>query len=175
MGVADNCTDELAHIVISATSVPMTRKSIWATPIHELKTDAVLAKMLELNAAIECRFGDKTLKHAAQDKDSELEEVPGINDLPPDDLWGDDEPIAFAEPNDELKDAEAFAPDELGNCLNAELLLPHGDKMQRARVVRHQKDDNDNLVGPPHENPVLDTRMCEVQFPVKPLMWLMPI
>ncbi len=170
IGVADNCTDELAFVVISATGIPMTRKSVWAIPPEQVETDAVKADVLELDAALEQRFGDKTLNLNAQGqvRATNLEAVQEADEVlppPPPELWDEDEPIEFVEPDKELKEAEAYTPDELDRYLNAELLLPHGDKMQLARVIRRQKNAEGELVGVPNVNPILDTRQYEVQFP----------
>jgi len=173
IGVADNCTDELAWVVLPRSGGPITRKSVWAIPPHKLKTDAVVADMLALDMAISDRFGDGTLNLNAQGtvraNEESLESVPDMDDLPPipvDLFEGDeDDPIVFAQPDPEAVDADQFTPDEMDKYLHTELLLPHGDGMQRARVVRRQRDDDGNLMGTSHDNPVLDSRLHEVQFP----------
>ena len=170
IGVADNCTDELAFVVISATGIPMTRKSVWSIKPELKNTDAVQADITELNLALDDRFGDKTLDLNASGRvrADNLEDLPQIGEAlppPPPNLWEDDELIQFEEPDKELKDAEAYTPDEMDKYLNTELLLPHGEHMQRARVVSRRKDNEGNLIGTPDPNPVLDTREYEVQFP----------
>eukprot|EP01082_Thalassiosira_pseudonana_P005598 g5187.t1 g5187 contig19:120121-121928(-) len=49
--------------------------------------------------------------------------------------------------------------------VNAEVMLPRGDAMQRGRVVKRKRDDNGNIVGTANANPILDTRVYEVMFP----------
>ena len=45
-----------------------------------------------------------------------------------------------------------------------EILLPRGDEMARGHVVARSKDANGNVMGRSHTNPILDTRMYQVEF-----------
>ena len=170
IGVADNCSDELAYVVITSSGIPMTRKSVWAIPPEQLKTDRVQADILELNQALDDRFGDKTLQLSSRGKvnATDLETIPGIDEFlppPPPDLWVDDEAISFVNPDPHLQDADGTTTEDTDKYLNAELLLPHGESMQRARVVRRKVGDDGTPVGLLNDNPILDSRMYEVQFP----------
>jgi hypothetical protein len=60
---------------------------------------------------------------------------------------------------DEL-DHEAF--DEY---LDAQVVLPYKDIATTGTVIARKKDCHGNVVGKSHPNPVLDTRVMEVQFP----------
>ena len=55
--------------------------------------------------------------------------------------------------------------DTFGTILNAELKLPHGNKLQHAKVIRRAKDSDDNAKGRSHDNPYLDMRIYDVLFP----------
>ena len=122
------------------SGIPITRKSIWAIPPEEEKTDATLADILKLDTAIKQKLG----KHNAESPDSEE----GTSDVyqyfpePTPDIFEGDEadPLEPAEPDDTLKEADEYTPEEVDEYLTAELLMPHGDKMQHARVIRHAKN-----------------------------------
>jgi hypothetical protein len=73
-----------------------------------------------------------------------------------DDSTGDEPPMPQA---DEL-DHKAF--DEY---LDAQVVLPYKDIATTGTVIARKKDRNGNVVGKSHPNPVLDTRVMEVQFP----------
>ena len=63
--------------------------------------------------------------------------------------------------NNELKEAdETFTPDVYDMYLNMELAIPQGDSLEPrlARVTKQLKEVN------PNENPILDTRMDEVEY-----------
>ena len=69
--------------------------------------------------------------------------------------------------DNEVKEAgEAFAPDVYNTYLNMELAIPQGDSLEPrlARVTKRLKDANGLPIGLANENPILDTRMYEVQY-----------
>ena len=52
--------------------------------------------------------------------------------------------------------------DDIGDYdlyLNAEVSLPHGDKVQKGTVVGRVKDKHSNIVGSYDKNPILDSRV----------------
>ena len=49
--------------------------------------------------------------------------------------------------------------------VNAEILLPRGDKMTQGWVVCQKHDANGNPIGRSKKNPILDTCLYEVEFP----------
>ena len=69
--------------------------------------------------------------------------------------------------NNELKEAdETFTPDIYDAYLNIELAIPQGDNLEPrlARVMKRLKDANSLPIGLANENPILDTRMYEVEY-----------
>ena len=55
---------------------------------------------------------------------------------------------------------------EVGDLyLGAEILLPRGDQLARGHVMARNRDTT-NVMGRSHTNPILDTRMYQVEFPV---------
>jgi hypothetical protein len=62
-------------------------------------------------------------------------------------------------------DEEEATPEETGDYLGAEVLLPLGDKMVKGRVRGRRRDREGSLHGLRNANPILDTRTYEVEFP----------
>ena len=48
--------------------------------------------------------------------------------------------------------------------IGAETLLPRGNDMARAHVVLHSHNASWNVMGRAHINPILDTRICQVEI-----------
>ena len=169
IGVADNCTDELAYIVLPRTGRIVVRKSVWAVEPHKVNDVAVQADLLELDTSINERYGDETLNldRTGAVRAGNLHSEPDTLPDPPPDLFDDeDEPIITPEePDAGPKEADLFTPEAMDEYLSTELLLPHGDSMQRARVVRRKRDESGLPVGQRNNNPILDTRMCDIEFP----------
>jgi hypothetical protein len=61
LGVAYNATDELAYVILTPLGTVIIRKSAWAIPTEDKKTDAFMADLLELDSTIDARIGDHTL------------------------------------------------------------------------------------------------------------------
>lgn len=130
---------------------------------------SVQADLLELNKAVEDKYADRTLKLnrtgkvTVTDLHSESDELPP----PPPGLFDgdDDDFIEPFEPNEHSKEADVFTPETMDECLTAELLMPHGDAMQRARVVRRHRDESGLPIGRRDPNPILDSRMHDIEFP----------
>ena len=69
--------------------------------------------------------------------------------------------------NDEVKEADdVFTPDVYDAYLNMELAIPQGDSLEPrlARVTKRLKDANGLPIGLANENPILDTRMYEIEY-----------
>jgi len=62
-------------------------------------------------------------------------------------------------------DEEEVTPEELDDYVGAEVLLPLGDRMMSGRVRGRKRDQEGTLRGVRNQNPILDTRTYEVEFP----------
>ena len=69
--------------------------------------------------------------------------------------------------NPGIADADdTFTPDTYDTYLQMELALPQGDSLEPrlAKVTKRMKDANGIPIGTAHDNPLLDTRMYEVEY-----------
>ena len=150
LGVADNCTNKLAFVILPLSGKLLICKSVWGVPPETVNTDSVKADMLELDAAIKCYFGDQTLENKRK-RSLNLKELaePSIDFLEEDDH-------KLAEPLN-TPEADSYTPELLDKYLGATLLMPHGDGMQRARVLRRQQDPLGKPVRKWHSNPIFNT------------------
>ena len=55
-------------------------------------------------------------------------------------------------------------PEVGDHYIGTEILLPREDKIARGHVVAESRDANENVMGRAHTNPMLDTRMFQVEF-----------
>ena len=86
------------------------------------------------------------------------------------DLLKDDEDFAaefakvFNNPEVEVAD-DSWTPDSYDGYLNMELALDRGgEHPEAAKVTKRLKDKDGNPIGTEHSNPILDTRMYEVEY-----------
>jgi len=150
--VAKDCTDEMAFVVLPISGVPITRKSVWAIPDDDLKNPVIAARLADYDTAI-----NEWLKPMEGRKPSD-ESFPD----PPKFLFeGDEEEPLEGDPEEDPE----YTPEELDEYLSAEVMLPCGGETVRATIKKRARDDMGRPVGLRNDNPILDTRLYEVEFP----------
>ena len=88
-------------------------------------------------------------------------------------IYADEEPVMYMEDPPEgpppapdwiRSEADDYTPEAFDTLLSAQVQLPLGGEMKRGTVVNRKRDHNGNPVGIRHDNPMLDTRVYEVEF-----------
>jgi hypothetical protein len=69
------------------------------------------------------------------------------------------------EPDADKPEANAYTPEMYDSLINAEVLLPKGDILLPARVTGRKRDGFGNPIGIANSNPILDSRVYNVEFP----------
>jgi hypothetical protein len=108
--------------------------------------------------------GVLALEQAIRDRISVDSDPPILQELLSDE---DDDYLVHEtfEPEAVQQDIDIVTPEALDNLISAEVLLPKGDVLISARVIGCKRDPEGNLIGTQHSNPILDTRIYDVQFP----------
>jgi Reverse transcriptase (RNA-dependent DNA polymerase) len=163
LGVSHRVGTLMSFWVISSTGKVLSRTTVQRVTNLELQLDETKAKCTEYTTALADRVGDP--HHLAYDEDGQLE-------IPDD--WSDPafnkefiEEFGRQINDPELKEADQeFTPDSYDDTyLNMELALPrNGAEVQFGKVVKRLRDKNGLPIGTAHDNPILDTRMYEVEF-----------
>ena len=157
--MADVTTDNLAYWVLSDKAVPVIRKDNWALSEDDIKNPAIQTQMAALDLAIKNKIGDDVEE---ANLDPELE---GVFPKAPPDLFEDDEPMEPVDPDGAQPEADKYTPEELDEYLTAQVVLPHGGEALMAQVKARVRDKDGKPVGLHNPNPILDTRLYEVEFP----------
>ncbi|KAI2511653.1 Reverse transcriptase (RNA-dependent DNA polymerase) [Fragilaria crotonensis] len=63
------------------------------------------------------------------------------------------------------KDVEDHTPESYDEYLTAQVLLPQGGEAKKATVIGRKRDHDGRPIGQRHANPLLDSRLYEVEFP----------
>jgi hypothetical protein len=85
-----------------------------------------------------------------------------------DELQGDEGQYYHGDDNEHSQgtpDRDDVPDDYFDQYLNAEVILPKGDRMLTGKVKRRKVDDLNVPIGHRHLNPLLDTRTYLVEFP----------
>ena len=123
----------------------MHRMTYQALMDHELNDKEEIREREEFDESIQKKLGAKM--------DS--------NDFPDDDLYQDGD----GEGQPRAPDVEDVTPEAYDLYLNAEVLLPRRDVLRTGKVKQRKRDANGELRGLANNNPILNTRTYEVEFP----------
>ena len=165
LGVAHRIGSDLCYWVIDDKGNILARTTVQHVTDLDRKKPETAVRIKAFDDALTLKLGDET--HELPDV------VPGssffLEDLEFDEsgIAKPEEPEtpAYADGEEGAVEQDDFTPDAMDNYLNSELLLPDGDNMIRARVVKRAKGEDGNPIGLQHNNPLFDTREYTVEFP----------
>ena len=138
------------------------RSSVQAVSEDDLALIETQTELAELDLAIDAKIGDKvTDKNLPPDVPNP---TPAVGD---EDIFDGDagEDIDPADPDATRPEADDYTPEALDEYLATDVILPHGGEAQRATVLRRKRNQDGDPIGKRNQNPILDTREYEVQFP----------
>jgi len=119
----------------------------------EMKDPSHQKEREEFDKAIEAKLGQ------VEDDASPIFE--GEEDHTPEQqLYADD----FEGTNEHVPDIDDVTPEEYDSYVGAEVNLPYDGEMKHARVRRRTRNIDGEVCGKANDNPLLDTRMYEVEF-----------
>ena len=160
IGVSDTVGSLLSYWVLPISGIPESRTTVQRVTTLEAKLDVNKDRFKDYDVKIRDRFkegrlsptGDKPEKHEWEEtfrNDAEfLEEFTRIYDNP--EVYDDD---------------KEFTPDSFDPHIGMELLMDRGGNYpETAKVVKRLRDEEGNPIGREHENPIIDSRMYEIEY-----------
>jgi hypothetical protein len=160
LGVSHDIGRPLTYFILPKSCKPIARSSVTPVTPEELLEPANKVLAEELDKAIDEKIGNfRTDKEVAE----ELGSLFG----PSGDLYdGDLDPFDEIETAEEaalMPEADEWTPETFDKYLVAEVLLPHGGELVRAKVTGRKRASDGTPVGVARLN--LDSRAYEVSFP----------
>jgi hypothetical protein len=163
LGVSHRIGTLMSFWVVTSSGRVMSRTTVQRVTNLELQIDENKVKCADFTTSLSERLGGNDI--VMLDEDGDL--------IVPDD-WDDPrfneefvEEYGRTINDPKLKEADQeFTPDTYDDTyLNMELALPRdGAEVQFGRVVKRLRDKDGLPIGTAHDNPILDTRMYEVEF-----------
>lgn len=160
LGKSHSVGSVMCFWVLGPTGQVTARSSVSKVTNLELETDLVKEQATAFDQMVTALHGNL---------------MPAQGDKPDPELWADyvENDEDFREEffkvysSEEVQEADdEYSPEYLDNeIISMELALPRGtDEMERARVKKRMRDEDGNPIGVQNDNPILDTRMFEVEF-----------
>ena len=155
LGPTENDGNEMAQSVLTIKGTVVTRRTLRKLRWDELHSSIEKSKREHFDKQIHLKLGDSISIVTQQDQgefvryeDDDLQ----LSSIPRDgDPVDDNGKAVFERPMTDL-------------LINAEVILPHGDQHQSAKVISKVLDNNGNYIGTYDSNPILNTLLYNVKF-----------
>ena len=165
LGVSKQVGSLMSYWVLPASGIPVSRTSVQRVTNLESQTEQCQRRFKIYDQQIAERFNEKY---------NDVDYLQNNNEKPDIEQWqelaGDDEifyeELARVITNKDIQEADKlFDPESYDNYISMELsLYRQGEGPEFARVTKRLRDKDDKPIGVTHENPILDTRMYEVEY-----------
>ena len=159
IGVASDVGAAMTFWILPGSCKPIARSSVQGMTKDERDNPAIQLLMAELDLEIDAKIGNKR---------TQAEVEPILDSLhpesPDDDLvfegfeWDPEDPLSVK------PDSDGYTPESLDEYMTAEVMLPRGGDLARAKVIGRKRDADGKPIGLRNANPILDTREYEVEF-----------
>jgi hypothetical protein len=152
IGVADQCTDIMAYLILAGKGQVLTRKSVWAISESELAQDSIKSRLHDFDQSVKAAYDQAW---------------PTFVNVTDDDVLNssEDEVHRPISPNENGMEYHDYTLEEMDEYLSKTLYLPRGGELVTARVAKRTRDGDEVPTGCRNSNPILDTRQYEVEFP----------
>ena len=164
LGVSHRVGTLMSYWILTAERKVLSRTTVQRITNLELQLDENKARCKEYDESIQPLYGKDQL---AAGEDGKVNPADwGMDDFKFDPEF--QEEFERVVNDKELPEADAtFTPDVFDDTyVNMELALPRsGGEVEFARVTKRLRDKDGLPIGTAHDNPILDTRVYEVEFP----------
>jgi hypothetical protein len=161
LGVAHNVGQAMCFWVLPKTGVPIARTTVRAITEAEMQTNDVKLELESFDASLMEKIGDHLINESdlsfevdSQELMMALEDAPNVAD-------GRYDPF---DPEAERPDIDEYDEETYDKLLSAEVALPKGDFQFIGKVIGRKRDAEGKPVGRANRNPILDTRVYQVEF-----------
>lgn len=148
--------------ILTSKGTVVARKSVWGLSDEDKINPTVVDSVRQLDLDIAVKLGD-----SVTDEDIDPDIAEGFAE-PPLDLFDGPDLVETDEPEDieqTAAEADERTPEELDEYLTAEVIMPRGGELVKGTVRMRKTDENSLPIGKRNSNPILDTRIYEVEFP----------
>jgi len=153
LGVAHRVGQALCYWLLCCNGKVIARTSIRKFTKDELSNEVTKERIQTFDESIKNTFN--VAPHLNPSIDDSLDTADQLNDV----YLPYDQDLEMPE-DDEMPDTEAY-----DQYITARVLMPRGDAMEKGIVKCRKRDADGHLIGRSNTNPLLDTRVYEVQFP----------
>ena len=165
LGVSHRIGSLMSYWLLTTQGTVISRTTVSRVTNLELETTDIKERLARFDTNIQQQLNDAAhfLPHGGKTRPNDWDLDPLEHDA---DFAAEFHDVVS---NDEVKEADTnFTPEVYDDTyINMELALPRGDDAHPAlaKVTKRLRDANGIPIGVAHDNPILDTRMYEVEYP----------
>ena len=167
LGVASNVGQAMCYWILIANGEYIARSTVIPIPEEDLAADVTKALMSKFTSSVHDVIGDHStaIIHQGNLNDDTIYEELFVDDNPDDD--GITYPWDVELSDIPLKDDNDVELEALDKYIGAHVVLPGRDGATTvlAEIKGRKRDSNGQLIGTSNPNPILDTRVYNLEFP----------
>ncbi|MGH3053527.1 MAG: hypothetical protein ACRDL7_00940, partial [Gaiellaceae bacterium] len=154
LGVSHWIGQAMCYWILPISGIPISRTTVQVVSEQELLTDEVTVQLSTFDKQVQEKLGN-----SCNGTPDDLLFTSKISSYDENDLSESYEPAA------DMPEADEYDEDSYDKYLEAHVILPQGDSLISGHVIGRKRDVNGNPLGISHRNPILDSRVYNVQFP----------
>jgi Reverse transcriptase (RNA-dependent DNA polymerase) len=144
--------------ILKANGQVVRRNTYRGLTIDEVESEEFKKRCADFNESIKSKLG-----HPLTDK--ELSEISLSAVTPEYEAYESDEQSDISMTDiDTFAVGDEYEPESYDGYITSQVLLPRGVDMKLGTVKGRKRDENSNPIGVGHSNPILDTRIYDVEF-----------
>lgn len=158
LGPTETTGDVMCSKVLTSNATVRIYSSVFPFSVEDRNSEAVRDKIRQYEEELAEKLRERA---AGVEPIIDQVEIDEDLDTPEYDVYHDQDGVKEHEmPEADDVDFEAF-----DKYISANVMLPDGDGvLRRATVKKRARDDDGNIIGRSHRNPILDTGLYEVEF-----------
>ena len=169
LGVSHRVGQALCYWILPKSGMPISRTTVRPVMAAERTDPEFIKRAKAFDDAIKDKLGTSD-----KSKQSDIPYSRTLWDIAENEVYeegveGDpdtmEDTVQPYEIEAQMPESDDYTVDAIDQYLTASVLLPHNDSLQRGNVRARKRDANGNVVGISNNNPLLDTRVYEVEFP----------
>ncbi len=145
----------MCYWILTSKGTVVARSTVGTISPDELGTDVIKENIKAFDINVNSKLG-------SDESEGSHPSIDGTDS--PEDMWDEDDDYYQAEPEGDMPEADDFTPDAFDVYISAQVQLPKNDALVSGKVIGRKRDANDNPIGVSNSNPILDTRVYEVEF-----------
>jgi hypothetical protein len=150
LGPSHDVGQAMCSRILTANGTKICRTSVIPLSVSVKHSETLKQKIKEFNNKLKEKLGDRIQGIEVPEADAKIEEY---------------EPY---EENQEkapiIQEVDDFDIDAHHKFISSKVMIPQGGQVVTGRVVRRKRDQDGNLIGKSHSDPLLDTSLFEVEF-----------